>query len=64
MAQQYRELGSSGAAQRQVPQLNKGKFVPSESTSNLANFAHFGSSAGGPGHQKKKSDVENPPKNT
>ena len=29
----------------------------------LAHFAHFGSSAGGPGHQKKKSDVEKPSKN-
>ena len=39
MAQQYRELGSSGAAQRQVAQLNQGKFVTSESTSNYADFA-------------------------
>ena len=40
MAQQYRELGSSGAAQRQVAQLNQGKFTPSEGTSNYANFAN------------------------
>ena len=39
MAQQYRELGSSGAASRQVANLNQGKFTPSESTSNYANFA-------------------------
>jgi len=56
MAQQYRELGSSGAASRQVAKLNQGQFTPDESTSNLANFAKDLGNFGGDlsGYLKRK----------
>ena len=43
--------------------LDEKMFGGSEKMLIFHDFAHFGSSAGGPGHQKKKSDVEKPPKN-
>jgi len=57
MAQQYRELGSSGAASRQVANLNQGQFTPDESTSNLANFAKDLGNFGGDLSAKARRDA-------
>ena len=57
MAQQYRELGSSGAARRQVANLNQSNFTPSESTSNYADFAQDLFNVGGDLGAKARRDA-------